>query len=867
MDNKIKYIDLNGLKIFAEALKQDLKNHVLELGLYQELLHRIENLELYKIVDSLPEIGDEDTIYLLKNPSGSGDKNVFIEYLYNNEHGWEEIGNFTPSFDLEDYVKVEDAPFEKGSAENSAVLKGGDNQAISEGGVALGKNNIVGLKGWYYKAMSMSNTGYVYLYLSSEQQLPSFVSSVNEVEQENDIVCDLKEGDVCCIINGNRFINVFKVKYNHIKRYGRIGFSYIGEGDNPIDGIITTEEINKGNLSLDDYCVYCLNKPDIGNVNISESALAEGKLTKSLNSYTHAEGLRSAAYGKTSHVEGQDNIASGECSHAEGAYTKSTGDASHAEGFNTEASELSAHAEGYRTLASNGASHAEGSATKATGLHSHAEGDTTIAKGNNSHAEGSSTKAEGDYSHAEGYGTTAKGYCSHAEGFITTATGSNSHAEGYGTTVKGYCSHAEGENTIAEGKRSHAEGNTTKAIGGNTHTEGLGTIAYNSNEHASGKYNKSTQSSDISKATQFSIGIGTSDTDRKNAFEVRQNGDVYIARVEKPIQTELTELSAEVSGLSERVEELGEGGSSVFEAVYGVTTYDEIVEAVKSKKHIICFYNDRVYNLTNYKEGQDLFFTCALSAIYFARCGIGNDWTIGQYNYEISANKVNTINASSTDLKYPSAKAVYDAIQQSGTLVSDWNAKEGEPGYIKNKPFYNNVDCVINKSGEYNNVYEKSSVIFNNKTLFNLEDIAYDDVIVINSGPPVTLEKRYENDGTITLIIEDVSNYLSAYPIIIGNLVTIPEIFIPDTIARKSDIVVDPIVWKYICNPLIIEEGISIPDELYDKDRDWLKYEYPAMYRFYDGMEYKFCVKADYDRLTDSKDQNWYMHGQTFCLE
>ncbi len=87
MDNKIKYIDLNGLKIFAESLKQDLKNHVIELGLYQELLHRIENLELYKIVDSLPEIGDEDTIYLLKNPSGSGDKNVFIEYLYNNEHG------------------------------------------------------------------------------------------------------------------------------------------------------------------------------------------------------------------------------------------------------------------------------------------------------------------------------------------------------------------------------------------------------------------------------------------------------------------------------------------------------------------------------------------------------------------------------------------------------------------------------------------------------------------------------------------------------------------------------------------------------------------------------------------------------------
>lgn len=47
MDNKIKYVDLNGLKVFAEDLKQYLKNHVVELGLYQELLHRIENLGLH----------------------------------------------------------------------------------------------------------------------------------------------------------------------------------------------------------------------------------------------------------------------------------------------------------------------------------------------------------------------------------------------------------------------------------------------------------------------------------------------------------------------------------------------------------------------------------------------------------------------------------------------------------------------------------------------------------------------------------------------------------------------------------------------------------------------------------------------------
>ena len=49
--------------------------------------------------------------------------------------------------------------------------------------------------------------------------------------------------------------------------------------------------------------------------------------------------------------------------------------------------------------------------------------------------------------------------------------------------------------------------------------------ATNANEVALGKYNISNSD------TQFSIGIGTSDTDRKNAFEVKANGDVYITGI------------------------------------------------------------------------------------------------------------------------------------------------------------------------------------------------------------------------------------------------------------------------------------------------------------------------------------------------
>ena len=46
--------------------------------------------------------------------------------------------------------------------------------------------------------------------------------------------------------------------------------------------------------------------------------------------------------------------------------------------------------------------------------------------------------------------------------------------------------------------------------------------ATNANEVAFGKYNKS------NNGTQFSIGIGESANYRKNAVEVKQNGDIYI---------------------------------------------------------------------------------------------------------------------------------------------------------------------------------------------------------------------------------------------------------------------------------------------------------------------------------------------------
>ena len=122
--------------------------------------------------------------------------------------------------------------------------------------------------------------------------------------------------------------------------------------------------------------------------------------------------------------------------------------------------------------------------------------------------------ASGRCSHAEGYNTSALGKNSHAEGNLSKAIGSTSHAEGIYTTAEGSFSHTEGSDTIAKGKYSHAEGNQTQT--------------YSANEHAEGFCNKSYDSNDDSVRVIHSVGIGVSSSNRKNAHEIKFNGDHYV---------------------------------------------------------------------------------------------------------------------------------------------------------------------------------------------------------------------------------------------------------------------------------------------------------------------------------------------------
>lgn len=494
-----------------------------------------------------------------------------LKYFRNGK--WSE---FQSSIDLSDYAKIVDIPIEKGTGKNSTIQSsrtGAENKAISENSVALGSLNIAGTKAYKWSDIKF-NTKTITLV---------------------DIPSGIVTGDRLSIVNKNHYDDCCEV------------VSVSGKNI-VVDSLpFTVIESDSGE---DAQTIFVVSKPNVGNVDIGQCAFAEGGNTMATQMFSHAEGYGTKAIGQYSHTEGRETKA-GYIAHAEGSKTKAIGNASHAEGTNTQALNSNTHAEGYNTEVKGYAGHAEGYFTKVLADYGHAEGDNTevsiFSKGAHAegvqtkasntaaHAEGFATKAlgtsshaegcgesldnpnlaQGDYSHVEGEKNKALGIAAHSEGGATVATGNFSHSEGRFTRAHGLWSHVEGggveggeDNYGAFGPISHCEGYATRTFGSanSAHAEGRFTEASNMAEHACGIYNKSTKSSDASRATHFSIGIGTANTNRKNAVEVKQNGDVYIIGVGgydgtnletvKTVQEVVEELENKVALLKSRITEL-----------------------------------------------------------------------------------------------------------------------------------------------------------------------------------------------------------------------------------------------------------------------------------------------------------------------
>lgn len=331
-----------------------------------------------------------------------------------------------------------------------------------------------------------------------------------------------------------------------------------------------------------------------------------GIMNKNAGTTTIVEGMRNDISNKMhrSHIEGQymtfpDVEYALDC-HVEGQDCNIVGYASicHLEGNNSAVVHSMGKNVGFFEEAVG--CHVEGGGGVVGGAYSHVEGDGCAALNYGAHCEGKGyyknsvtdwkkrTAKDNDYLKAlwkkilfgktdtSGYTykfSAAIGNASHVEGTGNIAPKAYATLEGLDTGatasfVNG-ANHAEGAGNFAGAAASHAEG-IRNEIGDNayaSHAEGIKNTTQNRAEHASGQYNKSNKASDTfgdAGNTLFSVGCGTSDADRKNAFEVMQDGtckyldvatgeqiDVGVAKeLSKPFDLTIGSTTKKVDGKS-----------------------------------------------------------------------------------------------------------------------------------------------------------------------------------------------------------------------------------------------------------------------------------------------------------------------------
>ena len=145
---------------------------------------------------------------------------------------------------------------------------------------------------------------------------------------------------------------------------------------------------------------------------------------------------------------------------------------------------------------------------------------------------------------------------------------------GENTSATSVCSFAMGAGTLAGGYRSFAGGIASRARAESTFAYGTYVYSLQICETAFGRYNVSNKANNTlgdSGNTLFSVGNGK-DNAKHNAFEIRQNGDIYIADTNDTSTTNYYEKP-----MIKLQDALGGGGGSSYTAGDGIDITNDVI--------------------------------------------------------------------------------------------------------------------------------------------------------------------------------------------------------------------------------------------------------------------------------------------------
>lgn len=324
------------------------------------------------------------------------------------------------------------------------------------------------------------------------------------------------------------------------------------------------------------------------NIAAGKNAHAEGQETNATGPRAHAEGYKTSVYAADAHAEGRNTWAMGAQSHVEGMYGISWGALSHIEGYAY--SEQEAGRVNPITLSSPDDDNyflrrfmlesncflgydEEGGGTyyvvdiesllekyymhASFGERNHVEGCNNICFTNGCHIEGDSNICG---RHVTAHGAYKSNSVIHIEGSNNDVITKDYFHNVIATHVEG------GYNTVtaekANVKYSHIGGYQSSIVDCKyAFAHGFNISVSNDYETAFGRYNLSEQDG---KKVLFAYGIGTSDSNRKNAFSVLEDGTVVIPKMAggntedivnaklAPLQNRLTNIYNELTEISSK---------------------------------------------------------------------------------------------------------------------------------------------------------------------------------------------------------------------------------------------------------------------------------------------------------------------------